>query len=104
MYNLRKVLSQWDIAAAMGVPVARVRQWEGTRWASRMLLRSLSGLLEILRVLEPHLTFRGMRQWMQMKNRWLNGARALDVYHERGGAKKVRKAIRDYVESGQYYR
>ncbi|GEM_PF-5371351 len=98
-YNLRKVLSQRDIAAAMGVPVARVRGWESAQWASRMSLRSLSGLLETLRVLHVHLTFRGMRQWMRMKNRWLSGARALDVCHERNGAKKVREAIEEWVRS-----
>lgn len=99
MFNLRRVLSRRDVATATNVPRCCVRNWESAMSVRAHVLRRLRGLLGVLYELNVHTTFYGVRQWMRMRNRYLNGRRALDVYAERGGAKKIRKAIEEWVRS-----
>lgn len=99
VYNLRKILSQRDIAAAMGVSRGKAQDLEYTRSVQVQVLRRLRGLLDILYELNFHATFYGVRQWMRMPNRYLDGQRALDVYAKPGGATKIRAAIEGWVRS-----
>lgn len=102
MYNLRKVLSQRDIAAAMGVDRWKVQGWEYARSVEDDVLQRLRELLGVLYELNTCRPLGEVKKWMREQRPEFNGRRALEVYAERGGVKKIHAAIEAWAhESDQ---
>jgi hypothetical protein len=90
-------LTQASIAKATGATVRSVRNWQGTSAIRPQNDERLRQLREIVLLLRETLTPRGVGQWLNARNRLLDGRRPLDVMAG-GHADAVRDAANAYVE------
>ena len=90
-------LTQASIAKATGATVRSVRNWQETSAIRPQNDERLRELREIVLLLRETLTPRGVGQWLNARNRNLDGRRPIEVLSE-GRADLVRDTAKAYVE------
>ena len=90
-------LTQEDIAQTAGVSDRTVRAWEKGQPLRRRHEEAIQDLREIVLIVSPSLTKRGVGQWFRARNRVLGGRRPLEAFAE-GDIDDVRSAAEGFAD------